>query len=351
MAWAWLAIAAAAAGLLSLFACICVERFLGVKDAPDNVRKMQAAPVPTSGGLGFALAALVATFALHGFVGAEPFGPVVWVMLAATSALLLGFVDDRWPTPARAKLIALLAIGVFMVGMGVRADVMGVLPGVVLVLPLVLGALGSLVWVIVVANAVNFMDGANGLSMGLAAIASIGLAICAGLTGSWEISVFSATLAGSLVGFLVLNVPGRLFAGDAGALFVGMSLAGLGLLLVREHPHLLLVPPLLLSPFIVDVLLTLVWRARRKRPLLSPHRDHAYQIALKAGMSHGKVALVHAIWAFNAAAVAVIATLAGGYAPTLAAVLMILAGVWFNRLLRRLGETHGLVGEDGKRGA
>ncbi len=348
MAWAWIAIAAGAAALLSLLACICVERFLGVRDAPDNVRKLQAAPVPTSGGLGFALAASAVVLAVQHYAIGGGLGAVAWLIAASTAAMVLGFIDDRWPTPARLKLVALVAIAGFMVALGVRADVMTLLPGLTLVLPVALGAVGSLIWIIVVANAVNFMDGANGLSMGMAAVAATGFAICTGITGQWEVALFAAALAGALVGFLVLNVPGRLFAGDAGALFVGTALAGLGLLLVRQNPHLLFLPPLLLSPFLVDVLLTLLWRAQRKRPLLSPHRDHAYQIALKAGMSHGKVALVHAIWAFNAAAVAVIATLAGGYAPTLTAILLILAGVWMNRVLRKLGETHGLVEEDRK---
>ena len=70
-----------------------------------------------------------------------------------------------------------------------------------------------------------------------------------------------------------------------GALFVGAALAGLGLELVRQRPDLLLVPPILLLPFLSDVLLTIAWRARHGKKLFVAHRDHSYQIALKAGLN------------------------------------------------------------------
>lgn len=346
MDWWWLAAALVLAAVLSWAACHLVRKYLGVTDAPDNVRKLQKAPVPTSGGIGFAAAAVAAGAGVWAIAGDGPNGAAAYVLMGAVLAMVLGFWDDRRPVPALVKLFAIAAIGAGMIGFGARVDVLAPWPGIVLSLPWVLAAAGSLAWIIVVMNAVNFMDGANGLAMGMGAIAATGLAICAAITGNWEVAVLSAALAGALVGFLFLNVPGKLFAGDAGALFTGATLAGLGLLLVRDRPELLLVPPLLLSPFLVDVLLTLVWRSRRGKALLSPHRDHAYQIALKAQMSHAQVSGIHAIWAFNAAAVAVVSTLAGSYAPTLAAILLIVAGVWVHRMLRRFGVDSGLVDDE-----
>lgn len=346
MNWGWLGAAFAFAAVVSWAACYCVKQYLGVTDAPDNVRKMQAAPVPTSGGLGFAAATGAAGIGVSVLADGTPGGDVAYVLIFSTIAMVLGFIDDRWPVPATVKLLAMVAIALALVVFGVRADVLELWPGVAFELPWVLAALGSLAWIIVVVNAVNFMDGANGLAMGMAAIAAAGLAICAVIIGAWDIATLAGALSGALLGFLVWNVPGRLFAGDAGALFTGAVLAGLGLLLVNRAPALLLVPPLLLSPFLVDVLLTLVWRARRGRPLFTAHREHAYQIALRAQMSHGQVALIHAIWAFNAAAVAVVSTLAGSYAPTVAGILLILAGVWVHLMLRRFGAKSGLDDEE-----
>lgn len=333
--------------MISWIACTLVERHLGVSDAPDNVRKLQSAAVPTSGGLGFAVATVCGAVLVFLLARPDRVSDAGWVLAAAGAAMWLGAADDRKPLSANLKLLALVLIGGALVLTGVRVDVFELWPGLAVSLPVFAAAAGSLVWLIVVANAVNFMDGANGLSMGMGAIAATGLAVCGALIGEWGIASMAAALGGALCGFLVLNAPGRLFAGDAGALFVGVMLAGLGLLLVRAEPSLLLVPPLLLSPFLVDVLMTLIWRARQGRPWREPHRDHAYQIALKANMSHGKVALIHAIWAFNSAAVAVVATMAGSYAPTVAAILLILGGVWVHRMLRRLGERSGLLEEDG----
>lgn len=346
MTWPWLAIAFIGAFALSWLACLLVWRSVGVMDAPDNVRKLQEQPVPTSGGLGFAFATAVvsAIILFAAFSGLS--AALGALLIAGAVGLALGFVDDRWPLNATLKLILLLGIGVAMTLVGIRAEMMEPWPEIAVGLPLALAVLGSLAWIIVVTNAVNFMDGANGLAMGMGAISSLGFAACFAILGEWPLAIAAMSLGGALAGFLMLNVRGRLFAGDAGALFVGLLLSGFGLLLVRTQPDLLFVPVLLLSPYLVDVLLTLVWRARRGRPLMSPHRDHAYQIALKANLSHGKVALFHAVWTFNAAAIAVMVTLIGGYVPTVAGIGMLLAGAWLHRAIRRFGERSGLLNPD-----
>ena len=167
-------------------------------------------------------------------------------------------------------------------------------------------------------NAVNFMDGANGLAMGMALIAALGLSLCAAFTGAWTLALLSMAVAGGLAGFLVWNIPGKLFVGDAGAYFAGAILGGLGLEFVRLRPDLLFVPPMLLLPFLSDVLMTLAWRSMHGKKLFAAHRDHTYQIAMKAGLHHWQVSLVHAFWALNAAVVAVASTILGGQMPAIA---------------------------------
>jgi UDP-N-acetylmuramyl pentapeptide phosphotransferase/UDP-N-acetylglucosamine-1-phosphate transferase len=195
-----------------------------------------------------------------------------------------------------------------------------------------------------VINAVNFMDGANGLSMGMAAIAAGGLSVCCAFTGAWDLALIGAALAGGLAGFLVWNAPGRLFAGDAGALFTGAVLAAISLALVRLRPDWLFVPPTLMLPWLTDVLLTVVWRAWRRKPLFSAHRDHVYQIAMKAGLKHWQVSLIHAASAFNAAIFAVVGAVGGGYAPLVVFLVLLAISVWVHIRVRRSGEKAGLVG-------
>ena len=94
--------------------------------------------------------------------------------------------------------------------------------------------------------------------------------------------------ASALAGFLVWNLPGKLFAGDAGSLSVGGLIGGASVMFAIDGP--VLVPLTLCLPILIDVFLTLAWRARHGRPLMKAHRDHAYQLLLRAGWSHGKVA-------------------------------------------------------------
>lgn len=323
-----------------------VVMVLGVKDAPTEARKLQKAPVPTAGGLGFSIAALgAAWFAAQ--VAGIAVSPVVLVLGAAgMAAMLLGLIDDKRSLNAKLKLGAMLLIAVGAAWAGVRADAMQPWPGALAALPFAVAVGGSALWLLVVMNAVNFMDGANGLAMGMAMIAALALSACAAIGGAWDVALLGAGLAGGLAGFLVWNLPGRLFAGDAGALFVGTMLAGLSLLLVARRPDWLLAPPLILLPFLSDVLLTLAWRATKGKKLFVAHRDHAYQIAMKAGLKHWQVSGVHAVWAINAAVIGVMSVVVGGHAVWGMFVALLAASVWMHLRVRRSGEAAGLVGAD-----
>jgi hypothetical protein len=123
-------------------------------------------------------------------------------------------------------------------------------------------------------------------------------------------------------------------------------LGGLSLELVRQRPDLLFVPAILLLPFLSDVLLTLVWRMKHGKKLWVAHRDHTYQIAIKTGLKHTQVAGVHAVWALNAAVVALGAAMVGGYGPVIAFVALLAISTWMHWKVRRAGVANGLVGAD-----
>ena len=333
----------AIAAVLAVGLCRLVMN-MRVMDAPTEARKTQKTPVPSAGGLGVALAAFVSVIAVSMLTAWTLKGPLIATASGAVAYLALGFADDTLRIEARWRLGIMAGIAVVMAAAGVRADLFSLWPGLAIDLPVVIAIAGSALWLIVLVNSVNFMDGANGLSMGIAAVAAIGLASSAALIGAWDIALLSAALAGALGGFLVWNLPGRLFVGDTGALFVGALLGGLSLELVRTRPDLLFVPPILLMPYLSDVLLTLVWRARHGKKLFEAHRDHVYQIALKAGLRHWQVAAVHAFLAFNAAVFAVISALVGGPVPPIVFLVLLLLSVWLHMWVRRLGVKAGLVG-------
>lgn len=265
-------------------------------------------------------------------------------------ALLLGLIgglDDVFDFGARAKLLAQVALAlVFALFVAHPARVL-IADGLTLTLPAGVAVAGTALWVVVVVNAVNFMDGSNGLIAGAMAIVLAGLGLCA-LTAPWPLLAL-LWLAGSAacLGFLPWNFPrARLFQGDAGALFAGALVATLAVIaggkLGTDAALNLLSAPIALMPLLTDVLLTLVLRARRKARLFEAHRDHLYQRWLAAhGGNHA--ALARRVWAimggFTFAAILVANGAPAKAALTLvgAVLVSVLGWLWVDRTLRRSG--------------
>jgi UDP-GlcNAc:undecaprenyl-phosphate GlcNAc-1-phosphate transferase len=99
-------------------------------------------------------------------------------------------------------------------------------------------------------------------------------------------------------------------------------------------------------PFLSDVLLTLIWRTKHGKKLTEAHRDHVYQIAIKAGLKHWQVSAIHAFWALNAAIIGIIAAIVGGQVPLLAFLVVLGVAVWVHLWVRRVGVKAGLVGSN-----
>jgi UDP-GlcNAc:undecaprenyl-phosphate GlcNAc-1-phosphate transferase len=130
--------------------------------------------------------------------------------------------------------------------------------------------------------------------MGSCAIGLFALALYSWWGGAPAPALAAFLLAAALVGFLIWNFPhGKIFAGDAGSLFVGFMAGALALIAIRDAQMPVLLAPLLFLPLLADVILTVLWRARRKRNLLQAHRDHLYQVAIRAGSSHKRIAIVY----------------------------------------------------------
>ena len=285
---------------VSLFVCWLMIR-LGPKDAPDGGRKTQARAVPTAGGLGI-LAGISAAFMTAGLAAPSGTpgpagtlaqsalaGPAVLVLIAA----LLGYADDRFNLRAGRKLIVLAAAALFAALYGPHLAHVW-LPGAAgpgYALPAALAIVGVALWLFIMSNATNFMDGANGLSLGSAAIMLATLAaIAAPPPGAAPGILHLVLVAGvaATLGFLAWNLSGQLYAGDTGALAIGALIGGAGTALATIHS--VWVSGLVALPFLVDVFMTLFWRARHGRPLMRAHRDHAYQLLLRAGWRHAHVA-------------------------------------------------------------
>lgn len=324
----------------------------GVKDAPDEARKTQEFAVPTSGGLAVALSVLLATVigvTLHLYGERTEFDVPFsfgWqttdalIILAALSApLLVGIADDRKLVSTKWKFMA-LAIICSMLGLmlAVFLDWFQSIDYIITgnqrpgTFAFVLGASGAALWLFVFVNASNFMDGSDGLALGclaimLAALIPMYIIQCSEYSHT-RVPLVAFVFA--ILGFLVWNLQGKLYAGDAGSLLVGAAFGIASLEIVQLGEHSIFIPAILALPFLIDVLLTIIWRWRRKQNLLTAHLDHAYQLFRRSGWGHLQVAFLW--WGLTAicAACAILADQTGGNAPfwTWLALLLIGSAAW-----------------------
>ena len=296
--------------ILSLIMC-GVLVLTGPKDSPDGQRKMQAAAVPSAGGLGFGLAVLIVLaymFSSASDTAALPFLSLLAKMFLAVNglilfvslALLVGLLDDLGYLATRMKFLLLAVLALSAAGFGHEAGFF-FLPGMGdadmssrqdLIMAGV-NIAGSALWIFVLLNAVNFMDGANGVAMGSLLIMLAGVMLLAVPFTPAGYGFLIPALIGALAAFLIWNLPGKLYAGDTGAYFAGMVLATALLALVSGRHVTVWTSATITLPFLIDVLMTLIWRARHGRNWLQAHRDHAYQLFIRAGWRHARVA---ALW-------------------------------------------------------
>lgn len=278
----------------------------GLSDVPVG-RSNHYAPVPTAGGLGVLCGVAAGCLVLSLPWGGGGVFPDLSVILSLCFAIAFtGFYDDLYAPPTEIKFGIFVAIaGLLIYAIGA----ISVLPlgSMSLTLPLWLGVIGTLLWVFVVMNSVNFMDGANGFMPGCLVTAFTALAIIAHKEQAEQSFWLASICAAAWTGFLPWNARQKalIFAGDIGSLFAGFMFAAIAILLIQEVDahNVVYIGPLLLLPFLADVLLTLLWRVKSRQNLLRPHRDHLYQRAISRGMSHRRISFIY-IMAFALCGVA-----------------------------------------------
>ncbi len=270
-----------------------------VMDTPDP-RKAHDRATPKGGGVGVVVAFLVGILALYRYAEfarlTDPY--FLGVIGASVTIAAVAFLDDVFDWPFTVKLGTQVLAAVVAVGNGLYVSDFR-LPYVGPVDSGVIGVAATLVWLVFATNAMNFIDGMNGLASGVALIACLFLAFIAATHGGWFAYAASGLLAAGLAGFLPFNFPrARIFMGDVGSQFCGFILAVLAVVASRfdgvELSFLLM--PLLLSGVLFDVAFTLVRRAVQGERLTQPHRGHLYQVAQRSGVSAVTVTLVY--WGF-----------------------------------------------------
>ena len=286
---AWVAAVFVATACLSLLLTPLIIRAasaLRLYDSPDGVRRLHDSPVPRLGGVAVYLSA-AAMAGVVIYLGANVFWPGIgitaqqWrtltgVIIGSGLLFVVGLLDDVRGLPPSVKFAAQLVAASVAWYYGVR--LFGVTLGYGVGVQVgILSAPLTVLWIVGVTNAFNFIDGLNGLAGGLAVVACATM-VAVGLSlGNIAVIVPAVALAGALVGFLRYNFPAaRIFLGDAGSMSIGFLLA---VLLkeaseVRGPSVLVAVPILALCVPLLDVSLAILRRWLRGVPLTGADARH-----------------------------------------------------------------------------
>lgn len=273
---------------------------LGVLDHPEG-RKAHERPTPKLGGVGILLAYLVGIIILYRFAAfarlADPYfrGMILSSFAIALVALLDDIYDYRFIVKLGAQVAA--ALTAVATGLYVSAYHLPYIGGVD-VGPFAVPF--TLCWILFATNAMNFIDGMDGLAGGITFITCVFLSLFAAHAGGWFTYFAAALLAAGVLGFLPFNYPrARIFMGDVGSQFCGFVLAMLAVASSRfESGDLSFVlVPMMLAGALYDVAFTLGRRLLRGENITRAHRGHLFQVAHRAGMAPWFITLVY--WGFT----------------------------------------------------
>jgi UDP-GlcNAc:undecaprenyl-phosphate GlcNAc-1-phosphate transferase len=317
-----------------------------------GARKIHTGNIPRLGGLGFAVSFLIAFVAVTG--PGLRFLPVV---LAFLLVLLSGVRDDFKPLAPRYRLLAQAGAALCVLASGClferalfidRPDVLGFPGWRLLRYPV------SFLWIVGMTNAVNFIDGVDGLAGGVSLLAALSFGgIFLSLGGSGPVPLLCAALAAAIAGFLVFNAPfprAKIFMGDGGAYVLGFSLALFPLMGRTNAPNMGTLPlfhaaAILLIP-ILDTTAA-VWRRRRDGMRIdSPDRSHTHHKLMNLGLSARRIDAVLFALQIVLSVVVYIALTIRGYGSLLVLLLAYALGIGFFTVIHVLNRRRLTVSTD-----
>ena len=268
---------------------------IGAVDVPKDARRVHTKPMPRFGGM----AIFVGTMAVI-MVFLEKDSQLWGVILSGTLMYLVGVVDDLKGIPAKVKLLGQIACATILYCFSIRITTMANLlpwgPGLIR-FPVVISFLVTVIWIVGVTNAVNLIDGLDGLAAGVCCIASLSIAYTAYLHDRMTTCSIMSALAGACVGFLMFNFnPAKIFMGDSGSLFLGYMLASVSLLgdtpLKSTTVLATLVPICVLALPLFDTTFAILRRLVTHRPIMEADRGHLHHRIMAIGWGQRRTVLI-----------------------------------------------------------
>ena len=279
--------------IVSFFTCLLIvktkklHRFI-TSDITEGIQKVHRQPTPRIGGLGIFVAVVCAYYSEDTF-RSDILGPLI---LAGFSAFVFGFTEDLTKqVHVLTRLLATILAGV--VGWTVTGISLTHI-GIPILDPLFknqgFSVLFSAIAIGGIANAINIIDGLNGLASSMMIIALISIAAIAHSAGDVSLSIASLTISAAILGFFLINWPwGKIFLGDGGSYFCGFALAWSCVLLVERNPSISPFAGLLVCvyPF-TEVLFSIYRRKQRSHNPTGPDIHHLHSLIFRRYLSTAK---------------------------------------------------------------
>jgi UDP-GlcNAc:undecaprenyl-phosphate GlcNAc-1-phosphate transferase len=299
---------------------------VGVFDEPDGERRVHTRPTPRLGGIaifiGFLLSlfamlnvALTNNYVIHHYLGTRDLAQIIGLLFGGTLMLGVGLWDDIMGMRAQTKFAAQFVVALITIVL-YRFEIQGfTLPHVGYV------SLGwwavpfSLFWYLGMVNAINFMDGLDGLVTGVTLIATLTMVVVSWWHHQYLVAITMCALGGAAAGFLPYNYnPARIFMGDGGSLFIGFVLASAAVMGTEKVAVgiSLLVPLIVLALPIVDTARVIVRRITTRAPLFDADRSHVHHRLLDIGLSQRQVVNLIYLVCFLLGALAIVLSRPGG---------------------------------------
>lgn len=284
---------------------IKVAREKGLMDLPEDPRKIHTRAVPTIGGVMIFAALLINVFfwlATGPAPATEMFQAGSAMAVCTVIIFFMGLKDDIIGLAASKKLLVHLAVGLMLITVGgYKIETFGGLFGIE-ELPEALSLFFSLFVYIVIVNALNLIDGVDGLAGGYSVIAMSAFAFWFLNTGQTSDAILALTMAGAMLGFLVFNfAPARIFLGDSGSLLMGLVAYALATHVINTPQELVpdawtgiskpVIAMSILAYPLVDTLRVFCLRAARGISPFSPDRNHLHHRLMMRTRNHAKTSL------------------------------------------------------------
>ncbi len=337
-------VAVLAAGVISFVLTPLVKNMalrFGFVDIPKDERRMHNKPIPTIGGV-----AIFAAFLLVVLVMCDLSREILGMLAGSLIMVLMGIIDDKFDLNAKLKFIIQIIAAAIPVSQGCVihyiSNPFGFLGSAYIDLS-VLAIPITIIWIVTLTNAVNFIDGLDGLSVGICSISALTMGIIALIMGQSTEALILGALLGACLGFLPYNInPAKIFMGDTGATFLGFMLGCLSVSgLFKLYAVIsFAVPLLVLGVPLFDICFAFIRRLWNHVSPMHADRSHIHHRLIDSGFNQRQSVAILYVIASLLGILAVVFSTSGIGKTMMILIAVVIIGIIGIRLLPSKEETH-----------